>query len=215
MSHFSVAVITTTGLDQDVEKLLAPFQENNMGDCPKQYLEFVELKGDEIDEEYDEVDALTGKYGYWENPNAKWDFYRVGGRASGILKLKTGGTANVAKINDLDLSMDKEAYNDAIRFWKVEVEGIPKKDDEDFFNMYGPSYYIDRFGTKENYATDRATFKTFAMLLPTGEWLEKGEMGWFGLDSSTAESNETYQKSFNGVLETMQDHYITIVDCHI
>ena len=125
MSHFSVAVITTTGLDEDVDKLLAPFQENNMGDCPKQYLEFNEDQDYEIDEE-------TGKRGYWENPNAKWDWYTVGGRCPGMLKLKTGGNANVAKIKDIDLSIDNEAYNEAIRFWEVEVEGLPKKMVRDF-----------------------------------------------------------------------------------
>ena len=208
MSHFSVAVITTTGLDEDVDKLLAPFQENNMGDCPKQYLEFNEDQDCEIDEE-------TGKRGYWENPNAKWDWYTVGGRCPGMLKLKTGGNANVAKIKDIDLSIDNEAYNEAIRFWEVEVEGLPKKNGEIFYNPYKPFYYVERFGTKENYATDFSTFKTFAMLKTNGEWLEKGEMGWFGLYSSTAESFDSFQKSFNDVLQTMQDHYITIVDCHI
>lgn len=34
MSHFTVAVITDS--PDNLEKLLAPFQENNMGDCPSQ-----------------------------------------------------------------------------------------------------------------------------------------------------------------------------------
>ena len=38
MSHFKVAVVVKHA--SDVEKLLAPFQENNMGDCLKEYLEF-------------------------------------------------------------------------------------------------------------------------------------------------------------------------------
>lgn len=33
-------------------------------------------------------DEETGKYGYWHNPNAKWDWYSVGGRWTGLLKLK-------------------------------------------------------------------------------------------------------------------------------
>lgn len=208
MSHFTVAVITKTGLRADVEKLLAPYQENNMDDCPQEYLEFNE-------DEDCEVDEKTGKKGYWENPNRKWDGYQIGGRWSGLLKLKTGEQVNVAQIKDLDLAMDKKAYDKAIRFWEVEVEELSKKDGEEFFNFWKPGYYIERYETKEKYATDQATFKTFAMLLPDGKWLEKGEMGWFGLDSSNAESTEKYRKSFKEVLETMQDHYITIVDCHI
>ena len=38
MSHFAVAVILKD--INDLESALAPYQENNMGDCPKQYLEF-------------------------------------------------------------------------------------------------------------------------------------------------------------------------------
>ncbi|GJM78137.1 hypothetical protein HMSSN139_06330 [Paenibacillus sp. HMSSN-139] len=48
MSHFTVAVITES-LDK-VEDLLAPYQENNMGDCPKEYLEF-----HDVEEEYRKI----------------------------------------------------------------------------------------------------------------------------------------------------------------
>ncbi|WP_430599388.1 hypothetical protein [Enterococcus sp. DIV0179] len=208
MSHFTVAVITKDGKEETCEKLLAPFQENNMGDCPQKYLKFIEDEDCDIDEE-------TGKKGYWENPNRKWDWYQIGGRWSGLLKLKTGETVNVAQIKDLDFSMDKKVYDEAIRFWEVIVDGLPKKDGEEFFSFWKPEYYIEQYKTKEKYATDQASFKTFAMLMPDGKWFEKGEMGWWGIDDATAESTENYRKSFSEVLETMKDHYITVVDCHI
>jgi hypothetical protein len=46
MSHFTVLVI-----GPDHESQLAPFQENNMGDCPKEYLTFT-----------DEEDEMLKKY---------------------------------------------------------------------------------------------------------------------------------------------------------
>ena len=85
MSHFTVAVFTKTGTEKEVDRLLAPYQENNMGDCPKEYLAFVEDEDADMDEE-------TGKRGYWENPNAKWDWYQIGGRWNGLL-VSTKGTA--------------------------------------------------------------------------------------------------------------------------
>lgn len=153
MSHFSVLV---TG--NDIETALAPFQENNMGDCPRQYMTFHDME-DENRAKYErgttarivmpdgrllapwddefrkpgkpsmfgiggstyevpahlerrevpfkelfytfeqfmsdwcghgERDVETGRYGYWENPNKKWDWYSVGGRWAGSLKLKLG-----------------------------------------------------------------------------------------------------------------------------
>lgn len=78
MSHFTVLVIGDNPEDQ-----LAPFQENNMDDCPRQFLKFNEDKECNIDPE-------TGKRGYWENPNAKWDWYSLGGRWAGFFRLKPG-----------------------------------------------------------------------------------------------------------------------------
>ena len=184
MSHFTVLVI-----GDDVEKQLAPYQENNMGDCPEEFLEFRDVE-EECRKDYEEdttqdwypdhyldltedqeqklvsgdqvlisasdpiLDSKSGKkyksrkaqiyfeslgpetkalvkkgevaflakkieppkefpvkekysfteyveeycgykkdpktrrYGYWENPNRKWDWYQIGGRWNGFFKLK-------------------------------------------------------------------------------------------------------------------------------
>lgn len=149
MSLFSVLIIGS-----DPEKQLAPYQENNMGDCPEEYLEFHSTEEEYLDdynnktvtkvvmpdgrllntwdeefrvkgsiglgsnshevpahleqrevpfkelyatfEEYakdwcgcEERDEKTGKFGYWENPNRKWDWYQLGGRWRGFFKLKS------------------------------------------------------------------------------------------------------------------------------
>jgi hypothetical protein len=51
MSHFAVAVFTKEG-GKTVEELLAPYQENNMDDCPEEYLQFTD-KEDDYREEYE------------------------------------------------------------------------------------------------------------------------------------------------------------------
>lgn len=116
MSHFTVLVkvpkerVDKLGLDEAAREQLAPYQENNMGDCPPEFMEFNDAAKDEWylnyweehkeDSEYSsleefliegegfEQDPETGKIGYWENPNAKWDWYQVGGRWTGQLLLK-------------------------------------------------------------------------------------------------------------------------------
>lgn len=56
MSHFTVAVITDgKPTYEKISKALAPYQENNMGDCPKEYLTFHSLSK-KYKEEYE-----TGK----------------------------------------------------------------------------------------------------------------------------------------------------------
>lgn len=148
MSHFAVLVI-----DDNVEQQLAPFQENNMGDCPSEFMEFHETETEMLEEyetesieqiimpdgtmfytfddqfkvknsdpfadtkykypkgsvrgeipyrvkfatfeefvkdfhNQEERDPEEGAYGYWENPNAKWDWWVIGGRWSGFFQLK-------------------------------------------------------------------------------------------------------------------------------
>lgn len=39
-------------------------------------------------EGYSKRDEKTGRYGYWENPNKKWDWWEVGGRWAGKLRIK-------------------------------------------------------------------------------------------------------------------------------
>lgn len=62
--------------------------------------------------EYESIDDLinkwfgfikkNGRYGYFHNPNAQWDWYVVGGRWPGELKIKSGVSCDKAKIKDID-----------------------------------------------------------------------------------------------------------------
>ena len=227
MSHFNVAVFSHT--PDEVDVLLAPFIEQVEPNSP--YAVFEE------DEDYD-VDESTGKPGRWYNPNARWDWYCVGGRWAGQLKLLEGrtgrygseytaderkklekGRCDSARVTDCDFSQDQEAYKKALRFWEVAVEGKPRtKEEEDaFFGVYVPKYYIQQYGNQENYAKHLSIFLPYAYLTPDGEWHETGRMGWWGIDDATAESREAYRKSFEAYLEEArtQNLLITIVDCHI
>ena len=149
MSHFTVMVI-----GDNPEEQLAPYQENNMGNCPEGYLEFMDKTEDlkkeweelaeEERSEYTDFDSFAmedgyeeheGKYGYFKNPNAKWDWYLLGGRWSGFLELKEGakgeigegglfstpapdGTADSALKKDIDFfTMRKNAAEKAGKLW--------------------------------------------------------------------------------------------------
>lgn len=76
--HFSIIVA-----GDNWEEQLAPFQENNMGDCPEEYLEFY-VDGESYPTR-EEAEEAVGKQkcdddGYWTNPNSHWDWYVIGGR---------------------------------------------------------------------------------------------------------------------------------------
>jgi len=122
MSHFTVLVV-----GNDIEKILAPYQEN-CGDTKLPFDKFIDIEDadrKEYETDFDsegvahikryssfekfesdwnghERDSETGRYGYWQNPNAKWDWFSVGGRWEGVLLLKNGEIADQANFDDID-----------------------------------------------------------------------------------------------------------------
>lgn len=302
MSHFTVGVICEK--INDYEELLAPYQENNMEDCPKEYLEFhsitkeekqnyendtatrfvtndgnyltpwddcfkVEITKDEykrlesqkakgLSSEYNagrnryfkqdysllegeirevpfkeiyptfeqymkdysgyEYDEEMKDYGYWENPNSKWDWYELGGRWKDSVPLKNNGKCNIAKLKDINFGIDKKQYEINKRFWEIIVEEQPLKyGEEKPFNILKKEVYLCRYKDKNDYATKNSRFKTFALITPDGKYYEKGQMYWFGIDDSTAETINSYENIYYEIVnkEEYQDYYFILVDCHI
>lgn len=122
MSHFTVLVV-----GDNVEEQLAPFQENNMGDCPTEYMEFsdeteeVENDFKERDEKYKDntIEEFAkeyhgyeknedGKFGYMQNPDSRWDWYVVGGRWAGMLKLKEGKEGHLEELDCLGICKSRD-----------------------------------------------------------------------------------------------------------
>lgn len=311
MSHFTVAVITKgRPTYEKIEEALAPFQENNMDDCPKRFLAFhslskeykeaydtgtterVRLKDgtlvyswddclyEEVTEEEYEAAKAEGRktayssypkptykakkdltaigaeivqipwkelyftfkeyledyhdakfdeemqdYGYWENPNAKWDWYQVGGRWAGSLRVapdcencglgekswgwgkqnpyETDGKykkVDSARIKDLVFPDYQERYEKAKRFWELKVEGQEPKNDQEkedlSWDFYKTSYYENTYKDKETYAECEATFHTYAVIDKEGHWHAQGEMGLFGITIGAEDTLVDYIKNY-------------------
>lgn len=275
MSHFTVAVISKKGTPEEVEKLLAPFDENKevphyiskeeiiaiernkieeykngtykeylanpeeySEGCGESHLNYVknefpkklkwtdeELYQEGIRYEEDTIQPDGSVFSSY-NPKSEWDWYQIGGRWKGLLKKKDGLKVDSCKIDDLDLSKDKEMYDRAIRYWEVVVDHSDLRNDEtesDFRSFYNEGYFVRTFGTKERYAEIQSSLRTYALITPEGEWLSKGKMGWFGLSDESKESVENYNELFISTIEKNKDYFITInkdyfitiVDCHI
>jgi hypothetical protein len=102
MSHFTVMIFGS-----NIEKQLQPFHEYECTGIEDEYVQFVEAKEslEELQNKHKEKypnlsfeDFLMDWYGYkiennkigkLTNPNAKWDWWQLGGRWSGMLKLKS------------------------------------------------------------------------------------------------------------------------------
>ena len=237
MSHYTVAVFTKE--NQTVDEMLEPFDENlevapYVRVTKEEYLKEIENycnKDVELQKKFsnlseqEKIEKWTGYTNFDKhgnplttyNPNSKWDWYSIGGRWSGLLKTKDGHRVDSCLVKDLDLTLDDEAYKDALRYWELVVENKPLKEGEEKpFSFYNQQYYIERYETKENYAKQQAILTTYAILTPDGQWHEAGQMGWWGISFADFDAQKEWDKMCIKLFEEVKPNWrITIVDCHI
>ena len=234
MSHFTVAVIHRD--DQDIEDLLAPFDENLE---VEPYVKFTRQEAidyvrehwlkegeDKTDDEcwtmmasdYNDNTDDEGNIYSTYNPDSKWDWYQVGGRWSGMLRLRgKNKKCDSAKISDVSFRPSPRAYKKHLRFWDVVVEHATPEPGEEFHSFYNEEYFRKYFGDRDTYAKQMTSFSTYAVITPDGVWHGKGDMGWWGMSSETPEeANEWENHYLERFIDTAEDGMnITIVDCHI
>ena len=184
-------------------------------------------------EEEDRVDK-DGNILSTYNPESKWDWYSIGGRWSGELKIKKSkvkkyGSKEVdeALKGDIDWaamnSITPEQREHAKRFWKYYVmeEPYPGTDEEKKkelgFTFYTKEYYLKRYKTIEGYLKSLSTWYLRAVLDDDGEWHEVGEMGWFGMSSESEDEDAKWEEEFYDrfIKPLPEDAVLTVIDCHI
>lgn len=203
------------------ELLLKRIRENENYELSSWEKEILECKTDE--ELYftevcsDNVYDMDGNELTTYNPKSKWDWYSVGGRWSNMLKTKYGMRVDTCLVSELDLKPNKKEYDEAARFWELVVEEQPLRNGEEKpFNFHKKEYYLNRYGTKENYAMKCSTLSTYAVLTPDGEWHEPGQMGWWGISSAKLDDEKAWDEAYHKFLDEADPNWrITIVDCHI
>lgn len=228
MSHYTVAVFHEK--DQDIEELLAPYDENV---AVEPYLLFSRQEAiDHVRKYYDtrgktdeecwqmeaegaETDEDGNIYSTY-NPDSKWDWWVVGGRWSGMLTLD-GCPVDSGRVGDLEFRFDQEAYDEALRFWDVAVDHMPANPGEKYDPFYKEEYYREHYGSREEYARQQAEFSTYAVITPDGVWHAPGEMGWFGCSSETGDESIVWYSDYKErfIESADPDWILTIVDCHI
>jgi len=215
--------------DIPMEEIRGKYELEKHGD--ESFSSFVErYYGFIYNEELDECGVLR-------NPNGRWDWYEIGGRWSNMLRLKPGcvgyrgkrkpfgqnapikkGYFDQAKLSDVEFSLDMTAFEKAERFWEVVVEGQPLRDGVTarfFHSTIEKDDYLRQYGDKHTYAMAAASFSTWALITPDGEWHEAGHMGGFASHDATKESRTAYQAKVDAALKSDPNLWITIVDCHI
>ena len=172
-------------------------------------------------------------WGYYENPNAKWDWYSIGGRWSGFFILKDGSKgklgmpgiygreeeneapnrADQAKKGDIDWEaiLQNEVKKSKYIWQKVMVEKAEKLQPESISFLYG----ISPDDTLESYVEKNSKLPTTFAVLKDGKWYEKGKMGWWGI-TTDEKPDDTWNDEFQKLIQDLPDDtLLTLVDCHI
>lgn len=193
MSHYVVGVIADCY--DDVEYMLEPYDES--------------------------LEVEDSEDGYKYNPDAKWDWYTVGGRWEGSLKTKDGANVDWEEIQNIDFEkMRPMTEKEATRFWEIKVEGDnPLNEKEEKLkenSIYTANYYKNKYGTKEIYVKAMSVWSPFAFVDENG-WHEPGEMGWWAIDNSTPDGHKTYHNEWLEAINNPdnKDKVLVLVDCHI
>lgn len=206
----------------DDPRLFRESQKENIVEFYAEYLPKMlnrtdeEVYQDEI-EGYDE-DSITedGALISYYNPNSKWDWWDIGGRWNNIITTKKGEKVNTAQIKDIDFGTQPEERAHFEDLWDVIVEGKePTKDPFVYQFQKSKERILETYDSKEDYVKGETGFSTYAALTPTGDWIEPGEMGWFGTSTATPTSEVEYKEQFKQLMTEYSDYHLTVVDCHI
>lgn len=68
-------------------------------------------------------DPQKGRYGYWCNPNAKWDWYSIGGRWTGYFKLKQGAEGTLGRPGVFG-NKPSDGWVDVVKLKDIDFEGM-------------------------------------------------------------------------------------------
>ena len=161
------------------------------------FAQLYEEKGEKWNGNSWRVNPTTGNWEEYSsyNPNSKWDWYDEDGRWSGAIKKKGGAYVNQCLLGDIDWTDFKpEDYED--------------KETTDF---WGKKYKPLKESVKWHFTKSSLPF----CFVIDGEWMEKGEMGWFGI-SSNEMSEEDWNKKMNEILTGLpEDCWVFNIDFHI
>jgi len=225
MSHFCVAVATKKKDIEEVDRLLKPYWEE---------LEVEPYKDEDGDETTYNPNSkwdwysIGGRYNHWlitdKDNTDTFDDGQIGlfggvsdGTVEGHPELKR---VNAARIKDIKFDMIGGNYDKALREWELIVEEQEPQNEEEQeivkWNLYKPSYYVEQYGTKEEYARQESMFSTWAFVNEEG-WAEQGEMGFWAMHNATKDSRLDFIEKLNEYIKSPehQEEYLWIIDCHI
>lgn len=229
MSHFAIAVITKTGNQEEIERLLAPYSETD-----EKYYKLTEIKVSDQDVSkfvksltaqearlllYGPTEDLMRKFAAYNNlfykdfklyerynPDAIYDYYTIGGRDC----LWFEDVDEPYKVKDIDISY-KELNEAQLAYVKEQYEDMLQEK-----GWYKSSYVKERWPSVDDYIEEETRPDVpYYFITPDGKLHSPGTIGWFATSTESFDSQKAHDEDWIETVKEYGDYYISICDAHI
>ena len=218
MSHFTVYVFQDKN-SPSIDEMLAPYDEENTLDEP-----VIDMTKNEAIAEVRKTNERTknGVYKeYLQNPEEYVSKYGHNEAHIDFLKNEFPKRLNWT---------DEECYEYQKSFYEHDMID----EDENLLTTRNPNakwdWYVKGGRWSGNIVTKNGdnvnecfvgnidpetTDSPFAIVTPEGEWIEKGQMGWWGMTTNEM-PDEEWNKRFREYVSSLdKDNRVVLIDCHI
>lgn len=177
-------------VENEFPKMLSWTDEQMYEDAVSDFC--IDAEDEDENEEAEVVLRKDGSVWHVYNDDAKWDWYVIGGRYAGRLRLKDKTQKAYLYYPDHHRLYDREELE---HLKKLKAEG-----------------YCDQALVKD--ISNLSEISCFSVV-KDGKWYEQGKMGWWGVVTERKESDE-WQAELKKLLENLPpDTLLTMFDCHI
>jgi hypothetical protein len=154
-----------------------------------------------------------------ETANERWDKYEAA--VAGLEAPKAWQECMATHLVDAE-GVTPEEREDRLAAARLEYHDQPfikALKEAEVFGYFGSWEEEFQGHTRESYVEDKRLSAVCGYaFLSDGEtgWLQPGQMGWFGMSSSTPASTRDYHRKVAEIIDALPDEaWLTMVDCHI
>lgn len=152
------------------------------------------------------------------NDDSKWDWFQIGGRWTGALEPSYEPAKDPRNIESCDLCAGTGKRSDelGLKTRAVDPSYTCNGCDGKGARIKWPTQWACDVGTQVQVKNLNPSAElAFFAYLRDGQWVEKGDMGWWGIVHDEKVAGDWAAEKAKIIASLAPDEWLTVVDCHI